>query len=135
MDGSCPRLEKFLQREVGDPQLRVMWDQKIERYVIGRRVASLASDFIDWFMVVTDGNSGYRPIDHRTVRKIESLDTWKRPSHLKPSDFIQKVEDAKTERAQARSEIIKYRLRHDSRYIKKAAVQDGLMDGMRRVNY
>lgn len=127
MHGSVPRLEKWLQREVGDPQIRLRWDDRIERYVVGRHVKSMASDFIDWFLVVSDGNSGYRAVDQRVVRKIVSLDTWRRPKHLTVREFCDKLDDDKTARLQKESEAIRYRLKHEARYIKKAAEQDRMI--------
>lgn len=121
------RYEKFLQRECGDPELRLRWDHNIERYVVGRRVKSLASDYIEWFYVVTDGDSNYRPIDQRTVRKVMSLDTWRRASHLSVQDFTKQIEERRLEREQERSVIMKYRLKHEARYIKKAAEKDGIV--------
>lgn len=127
MHGSVPRLEKYLQREVGDPELRLRWDSAVERYVVGRRVQTLASDYVEWFLVVTDGNSGYRPIDQRVVRKIKSLDTWKREKPLTPQEFLDIVEGRKESEAEKKREVLQYRLRHEARYVKKAAEKDGLL--------
>ncbi len=135
MHGSVERLEKWLQREVGDPQLRLKWEDRIERYVVGRQVKSLASDYIDWFLVVSDGNSGYRAIDQRLVRKIVSLDTWRRPKHLTPEEFCSQLDEAKDARIRKNEEAIKYRLKHEARYIHKAAVKDGIFDGPSKVWY
>lgn len=135
MQGSVKRLEKWLQREVGDPKLRLQWSEAIGRYVVGRLVTALASDFVDWFMVVSDGNDGYRPIDQRLVRKIISLDTWRREKQMTSAEFTSKLEQEKLDRAQERSKAIAYRLKHEARYIKKAAVKDGLLDGLSRVVY
>lgn len=121
------RYEKWLQREVGDSCLRLKWDNAVERYVVGRLVRSLACDYVEWFYVVTDGNSGYRPIDQRTVRKILSLDTWRRPKHLTVDDFIKQIEERKLDRETERSEAIRYRLKDEARYIKKAAEKDGII--------
>jgi hypothetical protein len=125
-DAAALRYQAWLQREVGDPKLRVRWDGRIERFVVGRLVSSMASDFVDWFLIVSDGESGYRPIDHRTVRKIVSLDTWKRDKPMTEEEFIAGLEQKRTEDRAARAEVLKYRLKHESRYIKKAAIQDGM---------
>lgn len=127
-DAAAVRYAKWLQREVGDPKLRVKWDGRIERFVIGRLVSTMASNFIDWFYVVSDGNSGYRTIDHRVVRKLVSLDTWRRDKHLSVDEFIQNLEDKKLADRQKQAEVLKYRLKHEARYIKKAAIQDGLAE-------
>lgn len=126
MHHAAKRAETFLQRECGDPQLRVKWDSRIERFVVGRLVSSLASDHIEWFYVVTDGDSNYRPIDMRTVRKVMSLDTWRR-KRLTESDFVKQLEERKLERDTARSEFLRYKLKHEARYIKKAAEKDGII--------
>lgn len=124
MHAAAERGEKFLQRECGDPHLRVKWDSRVERFVIGREVNSLAASFIEWFLVLTDGESGYRPIDQRAVRKVLSLDTWRRGKKSE-AEFVKQIEDSKKSRAEKRSEILRYRLKHEARYIKKAAQQDG----------
>lgn len=124
---NAKRAQEFLQREVGDPKLRVRWREDIERFEVGRLVSSLASDWIEWFYMVTDGNDGYRPVDMRTVRKILSLDTWKRDKTLTVDDFITQIEDQKLDRERARAEVIRYRLKHESRYIKRAAYKDGIV--------
>lgn len=126
MHGSVPRLEAWLQREVGDRELRLRWDDRTERYMVGRKVSSLTSDHVEWFYVVTDGQSGYRPIDQRTVRKIKSLDTWGRPK-LTAEDFEKQIEERKSDEAEKRREVLQYRLRHEARYVKKAAQKDGLL--------
>jgi hypothetical protein len=125
MEGSVARLEKWLQREVGDEKLRLRWDSKIERYTVGRWVDSLSA--IDWFYVCTDGNSGYRPIDRRTVRKILTLDTWRHEKQMTAKDFVKKAQERQLDERQERAEAMKYRVKHEARYIKKAAQQDGLI--------
>lgn len=127
MYGSVPRLEKWLQREVGDEKLRLRWDGDSERYVVGRLVTALSSDYVEWFYVVTDGDSGYRPVDHRTVRKILSLDTWKRERQMTAKDLVKQVRDGRESRDLERAEAIRYRLKHEARYIKKAAEADGIV--------
>lgn len=119
--------EKYLQREVGDPKLRVKWDNRIERFVVGRLVDSLASDYIEWFYVVTDGESGFRPIDQRTVRKVLSLDTWRRSKTLTPEEFTKQLQEKRIEEREERREAIRYRVKHEARYIKKAAEKDGII--------
>lgn len=119
------RYEKWLQRETGDPMLRLKWDNRLERFVVGRLVRSLAADYVEWFYTVTDGDSNFRPIDHRTVRKILSLDTWRRAKQVTEADFVQQIEESKKREDEKRSEVIKYRLKHNARYIKKLAEQDG----------
>jgi hypothetical protein len=122
---AAQRAEKFLQRECADPHLRVKWDDSIERFVVGRFVPSFSK--IEWFYVSTDGDSGFRPIDQRTVRKVLSLDTWRREKTLSMNDFIDHIERGKQSDKEKNREIIKYRLKHESRYIKKAAVKDGII--------
>ena len=117
------RAQTFLRREVGDSKLVVRFDNRIQRFVVGRKLDSHVEDFY----VVTDGESGYRDIDMRTVRKVLSLDTWRRDKTLSVSDFISKIEQQKLDRDKKRSEVIKYRLKHEARYIKKAARQDGVI--------
>lgn len=126
MHGSVPRLEAFLQRECGDPELRLRWDGEIERYVVGRRVKA-ASDYVEWFLVVSDGDSGYRPVDQRIVRKIKSLDTWKRDKVLTVNDFVNQIESRKAADNEKKREVIQYRLKHEARYVKKAAEKDGIV--------
>lgn len=126
MVGSVPRLEKWLQQETGDAKLRLRWDNSIERYVVGRLTSYLSMDHVEWFYVCTDGDSGYRPVDSRTVRKIKSLDTWRRDKQLTAKDFCKMVQDKKLDEQEERSEAIRDRLRHESRYIKKAAQRDGI---------
>jgi hypothetical protein len=123
---AASRAEKFLQRECADPQLRVKWDESIERFVVGRLVHSIASDHVEEFLIVTDGNDGYRPIDMRTVRKIVSLDTWRRQK-MTQADFIKMVEDRKTDELSKKREVLRYRAKHEARYVKKAAERDGLI--------
>jgi hypothetical protein len=120
------RAEKFLQRECSDPQLRVKWDESINRFIVGRLVRSLGCDYVEEFMIVSDGMDGYRPIDMRTVRKIISLDTWRRKKMTK-DDFVKMIEDRKTDDLSKKREILRYRAKHEARYIKKAAEKDGLI--------
>jgi hypothetical protein len=116
------RAERFLQREVGDPKLRVRWRSDIERFEIGRRL----DNHTEWFYVCTDGESGYRPVDMRTVRKVISLDTWRRQKALSLADFINMIKERKLSEREEHREILKYRIKHEARYIKKAAEKDGL---------
>src|SRR5512138_1048961 len=118
---NAKRAQEFLRREVGDSKLCVRWRNDIERFEIGRKVESLASDFVEWFYISSDGESGYRPIDMRTVRKIKSLDTWRREKTLKPEDFVKMIQEKKLAEHEEKREAIQYRLKHESRYIKKAA--------------
>jgi hypothetical protein len=124
---AAERYQKWLQREVGDLKLRVRWDNRIERFVIGRLVSTFASDFIDWFYVVTDGDSGYRPIDQRTVRKIISLDTWRRDKQLTVNEFVKMVAEKGADDQEQTRAALRYRVKHEARYIKKAAQQDGIL--------
>lgn len=121
------RAQKYLQREVGDPRLRVRWRTDIERFEVGRAIPDLASDRVEWFYIVSDGDSGYRPIDTRTVRKVISLDTWRRPKTLSLSDFLSQLEERKISDQQKEREAMKYRIKHEARYIKKAAEKDGVI--------
>lgn len=125
MEGGIARLEKWLQREVGDEKLRLRWDQEIERYVVGRFVDSLSC--VDWFLVCTDGDSGYRPIDRRVVRKIITLDTWRHERKMTAKGFVAAAKERQLDARQERAEALKYRIKHEARYIKKAAQQDGLV--------
>lgn len=120
------RAEKFLQRECADPQLRVKWDESIQRFVVGRLVTSVASDYVEEFLIVSDGQDGFRPIDMRTVRKIISLDTW-RKKRMSKDDFVKMIEEKKADEHQKAREIIRYKARHEARYIKKAAEKDGIL--------
>lgn len=117
------RAQKFLQREVGDPKLRVRWRNDIERFEVGRQT----EDHIAWFYIVSDGESGYKPIDMRTVRKVISLDTWRRSKTLSLADFVAQLKERKLNEEEEKREAMKYRVRHEARYIKKAAVKDGIV--------
>ena len=126
MHGSVPRLEKYIQREVGDPKLRLAWDPSTERYMVGRLVSNLSADHVEWFYTVTDGDSNYRPIDQRTVRKIKSLDTWSRPKTT-ADGFVKQLEDRKADEEEIKRETLRYKLKHESRYVKKMAEKDGII--------
>lgn len=125
MEGSVERLEKWLQRETGDEKLRLRWDSRIERYMVGRYVNALST--VDWFYTCTDGDSNYRPVDRRTVRKILTLDTWRHERKMTAKDFVNQAKEQQLSTRQERAEALKYRIKHESRYIKKAAQQDGLI--------
>lgn len=114
--------QKYLQREVGDDKIRVRWRNDIERFEVGRKTDS----HIEWFYVVTDGESNFRPVDMRTVRKVISLDTWRRPKHSFQS-FLTQLKDRKLNDQEKDREMMRYRLKHEARYIKKAAEQDRII--------
>jgi hypothetical protein len=124
---NAERAEKYLKREVGDSKLRVRWRNDIERFEVGRLTSALASDHIEWFYIVSDGNDGFRTIDMRTVRKLISLDTWRRAKHLTVEDFTKQIEDRQATELEAQREVRRYRLKHEARYIKKAAEKDGII--------
>jgi hypothetical protein len=119
--------QKILQREVGDPALRVRWRNDIERFEVGRKVDGLLSNHIEWFYTVTDGESGFRPVDQRTVRKLISLDTWRRSKTLTYKDFLGQIQEKKLEEHEEKREAMKYRFKHSARYIKRAAEKDGVI--------
>jgi hypothetical protein len=120
---TADRAQKFLQREVGDPKLRVRWRDDIEKFEVGRQL----EDGITWFYVVSDGDGGYKPVDMRTVRKVISLDTWRRDKALTMDGFIKQIEERKLAEDVAKREILKYKVKHESRYISRAAHKDGIL--------
>ncbi len=120
------RWEKRLQRELGDPYLRVRWNPEIERFEVGQ-ASAIVCDLTYWFYVLTDGQSGFRNPDEWSeafIRKIRSLVkngiTW-------TPEEVARVERACLEknRQKAREEM-QYRLKHVAKDLKKAAEQDGI---------
>lgn len=96
--------------------LVVRWNEEMCRYQVGQKVRNGASDEIDWFYVVTDGNDGFKPLDMRTVRKLYLLD--KSRQKVVTADALRRDmrdrKEAEEERAGAER---RYRIRHESKFV------------------
>jgi hypothetical protein len=79
-DGEASRWQRRLREEFNDTRLLVRWDHDIERYQIGYVPKGGLTDDPEWFYTVTDGHSGFRPLDQRIVRKLHTLDKTKQPN-------------------------------------------------------
>jgi hypothetical protein len=115
MHGEARHWQARLRRELGDPRLVVRWNVDAERYEVGQIVAYGASDVIEWFYAVTDGNNGFRPLDGRVIRKLRTLDKAHQPNWT-PSRFRQHLVDEKADLDEKRREEFRYQLAHETKF-------------------
>ncbi len=121
------RWEKRLQRELGDPYLRVRWNHEIERYEVGQKSA-IVSDLVYWFYVLTDGQSGFRNPDEWSeafIRKIRSLTIH--GMKWTPEEVARVHRECLEKNRQKAREELQYRLKHVAKDVKRAAERDGLV--------
>ena len=114
MHGEASRWQARLRSEFDAP-LMVRWNEDIERFEIGQQVRSGAMDHVDWFYTVTDGKSGFRPLDHRILRKLRTLDKEHQPNWT-PSRFRKFLEAEKAEVNEKRRDELRYKLMHEAKF-------------------
>jgi hypothetical protein len=117
MHAEASRWQKRLNREFFPGSgLKVVWDEEMGRFRIGQKVRDGAFEYVDWFYTVTDGNSGFKPIDMRTVRKLYSMD--KSRMKMPTADDIRKaMADGKARDEMKKSEELRYRIKHEAQFV------------------
>jgi len=121
------RVEARLQRDLGDRYLRVAFDHDIERFKIGQQSA-VVSDQIDWFYIVTNGNSGFRNPEaeyERVLKKVHSLNMNNQAMRWTPEQFVKKARDIIMFNREKRRDEVRYRLKAEARAFLRAAEKDG----------
>jgi hypothetical protein len=104
-----------IRKEFDNRDLCVRWNGEMCRYQVGQRLREGASEHIDWFYTVTDGNSGFRPLDWRLLRKLHSLDKTKQT--ITAAQLRRQIADAREAAEDKRGEERKYRLRSEAQFM------------------
>ena len=128
VDNVARRVQERLQRDTGDSYLRVAWDPSFERFKIGQQSA-VVSDQINWFYIVTDGNSGYRNPGAeygRVLKKVQSLNMNNHAMRWTPEQFVKRAREIQQQNREKRREEMRYRLRSEARAFLRAAEKDGM---------
>lgn len=115
MHGEAAAWQRRLRATFDDPRLVVRWNSDIERFQIGYVCRSGAADHTEWFYTVTDGNSGFRPLDERIVRKLHTLDKTHQPNWT-PKRYREFLEQEKREVEEKRREELRYEMLHELKF-------------------
>lgn len=113
--GEAAAWQRRLRQTFDDPRLAVRWNVEIERYQIGYMCRSGAADHTEWFYTVTDGQSGFRPLDDRIIRKLHTLDKAHQPNWT-PKRLREFVESEKRDADAKRSEELRYQMAHELKF-------------------
>lgn len=116
MHAEARAFQARIRSEFNDPNLVCIWDEVMERYRIGQKVRVGASDTVDYFYTVTDGNNGFKPLDQRTIRKLHSLDKAK--VRVPTADEIRaQLRDAKEKKDADERASLAYKFKHEAKFI------------------
>jgi hypothetical protein len=117
MHGTAAYWQGRLRKEFGDNRIVVRWNDEIERFQVGYVSRLGAADLAEWFYTVSDGNSGYRIIDHRIIHKLRTLDKAHQPNWT-PARYRKWLEEEKEALNEKKREDLRYRIAHETRFAK-----------------
>jgi hypothetical protein len=113
--GEAAAWQRRLRSTFDDPRLMVRWNSEIERFQIGYQCRSGAADHTEWFYTVTDGQSGFRPLDDRIVRKLYTLDKAHQPNWT-PKRYREFLEHERQDADEKRRSELRYEMLHELKF-------------------